>query len=105
MKGKFVVTVIGGDKTGIVASVSTKLRDMNINIIQNLLKENKYAMFLRKVDREFPDESILQLMEYDAGHKYDTVFNKAIKKRPYKITTFFIGILLLVCVIIIKKLN
>ena len=33
MKGKFVVTVIGGDKTGIVASVSTKLRDMNINII------------------------------------------------------------------------
>lgn len=79
--------------------------DMNINIIQNLLKENKYAMFLRKVDREFPDESILQLMEYDAGHKYDTVFNKAIKKRPYKITTFFIGILLLVCVIIIKKLN
>jgi hypothetical protein len=33
----------------------------NINIISNLLKENPHAMFLRKVDREFPDQAILDL--------------------------------------------
>jgi hypothetical protein len=33
----------------------------NINIIINLLKENPQAMFLRKVDREFPDQAILDL--------------------------------------------
>jgi hypothetical protein len=33
----------------------------NINIITNLLKENPHAMFLRKVDREFPDQAILDL--------------------------------------------
>ncbi len=34
----------------------------NINIISNLLKENKYAMFLRKIDRSFPDSTIKELM-------------------------------------------
>jgi hypothetical protein len=33
----------------------------NINIISNLLKENPSAMFLRKVDRAFPDQAILDL--------------------------------------------
>jgi hypothetical protein len=33
----------------------------NINIISNLLKENPHAMFLRKVDRAFPDKAILDL--------------------------------------------
>jgi hypothetical protein len=33
----------------------------NINIISNLLKENPHAMFLRKVDRAFPDQAILDL--------------------------------------------
>jgi hypothetical protein len=33
----------------------------NINIISNLLKENSSAMFLRKVDRAFPDQAILDL--------------------------------------------
>lgn len=33
----------------------------NINIISNLLKENPKAMFLRKVDRAFPDQAILDL--------------------------------------------
>ena len=35
----------------------------NINIISNLLKENSNAMFLRKVDRAFPDQAILDLQE------------------------------------------
>ena len=34
----------------------------NINIISNLLKENPTAMFLRKVDRAFPDHVLLNLM-------------------------------------------
>ena len=34
----------------------------NINIICNLLKENKYAMFLRKVDPAFPDEALKQII-------------------------------------------
>ena len=38
----------------------------DINIISNLLKENPYAMFLRKVDRSFPDQAILDLMDRDA---------------------------------------
>ena len=49
MKGKFVVTVIGGDKTGIVASVSTKLRDMNINIVdisQTIFENEIFAMVM-----------------------------------------------------------
>ena len=33
----------------------------DINIISNLLKENPLAMFLRKVDRSFPDQAILDL--------------------------------------------
>ena len=36
--------------------------DENINIISNLLKENPMAMFLRKVDKTFPDQTILDLM-------------------------------------------
>jgi hypothetical protein len=37
--------------------------DENINIIKNLLKENKHSIFLRKVHWEFPDEKIKEIME------------------------------------------
>jgi hypothetical protein len=47
----------------------------NINIIKNLLKENKYSMFLRKVDRSFPDQTIYDLMDYDPKHNYDMLHN------------------------------
>jgi hypothetical protein len=58
----------------------------NINIIKKLLKENKYSMFLRKVDREFPDDKIYDLMETDFGHKYDSLYNiKESKKKAHKI--------------------
>jgi Core-2/I-Branching enzyme len=57
----------------------------NINIIKNLLKENKYTMFLRKVDRSFPDQVIYDLMETDFGHKYEPLYNiKESKKKAYK---------------------
>jgi hypothetical protein len=37
----------------------------NIYIINKLLKENPYAMFLRKVDCDFPDTVIRQFMDAD----------------------------------------
>ena len=56
----------------------------NINIIKKLLKENKYSMFLRKVDREFPDQTIYDLMETDFGHKYEPLYKiKEAKKKAY----------------------
>lgn len=52
----------------------------NINIISNLLKENKYAMFLRKVDSSFPDSTIKQLMNTNFNHRYEILHNQAKKK-------------------------
>lgn len=52
----------------------------NINIISNLLKENKYTMFLRKVHSSFPDSSITDIMNTDFNHKYDVLHNHAKKK-------------------------
>jgi hypothetical protein len=49
----------------------------NINIISNLLKENPNAMFLRKVDRAFPDEAILNIMNTDSNTQL------IIKKKDY----------------------
>jgi hypothetical protein len=52
----------------------------NINIIKKLLKENKYTMFLRKVDKSFPDETIKTIMNTDFGHTYEILHNQAKKK-------------------------
>ena len=38
----------------------------NINSINKLLKENPYTMFLRKVDCDFPDTVIRQIMDMNA---------------------------------------
>lgn len=43
----------------------THSSDENVNIICKLLKENTYAMFLRKVDKEFPDDDIQKIMKLD----------------------------------------
>ena len=48
----------------------------NINIIKNLLKENPYAMFLRKVDRSFPDTVLTDIMSIDFGHVYLLLHNQ-----------------------------
>jgi hypothetical protein len=55
--------------------------DENINIICNLLKENKYTMFLRKVDKSFPDTTIKEIMNMDFKHTYDLLHNIAISKK------------------------
>jgi hypothetical protein len=46
--------------------------DENMLIISNLLKENKYAMFLRKVHPLFPDEKLNEIMNMDFKHTYLT---------------------------------
>ena len=52
----------------------------NINIICDILKENKYTMFLRKVHKSFPDSVIKEIMNKDFSHKYELLHNQAKKK-------------------------
>jgi hypothetical protein len=59
----------------------------NINIISNLLKENKYTMFLRKVHRSFPDSVIKDIMNTNFNHKYEVLHNNA--KKKHKSSFFF----------------
>ena len=48
----------------------------NINVICNLLKEHKYALFLRKVHKDFPDDTLADIMyNSDFGHTYDVLHN------------------------------
>ena len=49
MNGRIVITVIGADKTGIVANVSTKLSELNLNIIditQKVFEDDIFAMIM-----------------------------------------------------------
>jgi hypothetical protein len=55
----------------------------NINIICDLLKENKYTLFLRKVHKTFPDSVIKEIMNKDFGHKYELLHNQAKKKHNF----------------------
>ena len=64
----------------------------NIEIISDLLKKNKYAMFLRKVDKSFPDSVLKELMYKDFGHTYEIKHNMAIKKDNTFIYLFTNGI-------------
>lgn len=70
----------------------------NINIICNLLKENKYTMFLRKVHKEFPDSVIKDIMHKDFNHKYELLHNQAKKKTKFRYfnTVIIVGFCLLV---------
>ena len=42
----------------------------NIQIIHDMLKKNKYTIFLRKVDKAFPDDAIKKIMNTNFGHTY-----------------------------------
>lgn len=70
----------------------------NINIICNLLKENKYAMFLRKVHRDFPDSVIKDIIQRNFNHSYEALHSQAKKKHKnsYLNTFIIIGFILLV---------
>ena len=70
----------------------------NVNIISNLLKENKYAMFLRKVDSSFPDSTIKKIMNIDFNHKYELLHNQAKKKNN---SSFFCDNLLYILILFV----
>jgi hypothetical protein len=55
--------------------------EQNINIIKDLLKVNPYAMFLRKVDRAFPDDVIKELWDAKFDHEYPVLHNQYKVKR------------------------
>jgi hypothetical protein len=61
----------------------------NINIICDLLKENKYSMFLRKVHKSFPDSILKDIMNKDFGHTYELLHNNAKKKNNFFISLRF----------------
>jgi hypothetical protein len=63
----------------------------NINMITNLLKENKYAMFLRKVHKDFPDNCIQEIMNTEFNHTYDVLHNQATKKYEYHYILFLLA--------------
>ena len=49
MNDRIVITVIGADKTGIVANISTKLSELNLNIIditQKVFEDDIFAMIM-----------------------------------------------------------
>lgn len=53
----------------------------NIIFISNELKENKYAMFLRKVHRDFPDYAIQDIMNLEFNHNYENELHNCAKKK------------------------
>jgi hypothetical protein len=53
--------------------------DENLKIIDDLLKENKYTMFLRKVHSSFPENEIRNIMNTDFKHTYENTYNQATK--------------------------
>lgn len=59
----------------------------NMNIICDLLKENKYVMFLRKVHKTFPDSVLKDIMNKEFDHTYELLHNQA-KKRSDIINYF-----------------
>ena len=66
----------------------------NINIICKLLKDNKYAMFLRKVDKTFPDSILKDIMHKEFNHEYELLHNQSKQKYRGNYSNAFIFILL-----------
>lgn len=63
MKNKIVITVVGNDRTGIVANVSTKISELNMNIIdisQKILESDIFSMIMLVEADENIDIQFLQ---------------------------------------------
>lgn len=69
--------------------------DENINVIKKLIQENKYAMFLRKVDKEFPTETLQHIMGTDFNHKYEILHNQAIHNHSKYVSIRFFMLVLI----------
>ena len=78
----------------------------NINMICQLLKDNKYAIFLRKVDTTFPTSAIQNIMDTDFGHIYDVLHNQS-SVRPIKNYTniMLVALLSILCCCVIWFVN
>lgn len=71
MRNKIVITVVGNDRTGIVANVSTKISELNMNIIdisQKILESNIFAMIMlveadKNIDIQFLQNEFHKLEE------------------------------------------
>jgi hypothetical protein len=84
-------------------------------IICDLLKENKFAMFLRKVDRSFPESVLKEIMNTEFNHTYEILHNQAKQKTklcnllyifsPFYIFLSFIFFVSLYCIISVGKLR
>ena len=70
----------------------------NVSIICKLIKENKYAMFLRKVHKDFSNETIKDIMNMNFNHKYDILHNQAKRNIIYINGIQQWGIIFLVCI-------
>lgn len=72
MKGNIIITVLGNDKTGIVANVSKRLHELNVNIIditQTIFENDLFAMIVladakgNENEFDFIQKEILSLEE------------------------------------------
>lgn len=74
MNDRIVVTVIGEDKTGIVANVSTKLSELSLNIIditQKVFENDIFAMIMLVKAPENTDMKALQEKFKDVEKKIE----------------------------------
>ena len=74
MNDRIVVTVIGEDKTGIVANVSTKLSELRLNIIditQKVFENDIFAMIMLVKAPENTDMKALQEKFKDVEEKIE----------------------------------
>jgi hypothetical protein len=83
--------------------------EVDENIINNLLKMNPYALFLRKVNYKFPDEKLNFISKINLGHKYKInyylhflYFFKKINKK--KIFFLFLSLLFFMSTICFTKI-
>mgnify|MGYP000865605755 CR=1 FL=1 len=84
MKG--IISVIGKDKTGIIAKVSTALYEMKINIediSQTIMQDSFFTMVMvvdiSKVDIKDVDEKLQEIakeMRVDIAIRNEDIFNK-----------------------------
>ena len=86
MNDRIVITVIGADKTGIVANVSTKLSELNLNIIditQKVFENDIFAMIMlaetdKDVNMKFIQDELKKLEDEIAVKifvQHEDIFN------------------------------
>jgi hypothetical protein len=75
----------------------------NIDMICNMLKENKYTMFLRKVHRSFPNNKLEEIMNMNFDHEYPILHNHLQKRNNYTYMYFFLSLTFLLVWYYIKS--